>query len=115
MGDDGVMIVGPIRLEGYRDRSSKEMMWFFVVGCRIDQAGIARPVQPNKQPNYIIIFDLIQRKVKHYGPCPSIFERVFSFGGFVGIKNGELRMDLIHALWHNARMHWINIEAFCKA
>lgn len=49
------MIVGPIKLERYEDRSSDEMMWFFGVGCRIDQAGIARPAQPNKQPHYIIL------------------------------------------------------------
>ena len=23
---------------------------FFVVGCRIDRIGMARPIQPNKQP-----------------------------------------------------------------
>lgn len=58
---DDVMIVGPIMLEGYEDRSSYKMMWFFGIGCRIDQAGIARPAQPNKQPHYIIL-ELIQRE-----------------------------------------------------
>lgn len=53
-------------------------MWFFVVGCRIDQAGIARPVQPNKQPYYLLLLDLIQRN--EVAICPwSIFFIRFTF------------------------------------
>lgn len=76
---DDAMTVGPIRLEGYEDRSSYKMMWFFGVGCRIDQAGIARPAQPNKQPHYIIILELIQRE--------SISIMLLNFNFLRGVQN----------------------------